>query len=95
MRLSQEKIGFLKKEILRIKPDADVYLFGSRTDNNKKGGDIDILIITAHQLTTREKSNLLMQFWNKFGEQRLDLVCFTPESNAAFKQLALLNAIKL
>ena len=46
VRLSEEEIKAIKetaKEILGEK--TKVYLFGSRTDIHKKGGDIDILIV--------------------------------------------------
>ncbi|ACO03481.1 MAG TPA: nucleotidyltransferase domain-containing protein [Persephonella sp.] len=46
VRLSEEEIKAIKetaKEIFGEK--TKVYLFGSRTDIHKKGGDIDILIV--------------------------------------------------
>jgi len=39
MRLEQEKAQFLKNEIQKVLPEAQVYLFGSRADE-KKGGVI-------------------------------------------------------
>ena len=46
MRLSKKEISFLKKKILQYFPDAKIYIFGSILDDNVKGGDVDIFIIT-------------------------------------------------
>ena len=58
MRLSKPKTDFLKKTITQYLPDTSVYLFGSRTNDDQKGGDIDILIIGERQLTGQEKRNI-------------------------------------
>ena len=43
MRLTQKEIEIIKNTINRYIKDSKIYLFGSRLDDNKKGGDIDIL----------------------------------------------------
>ncbi len=95
MRLDKDKIIFLKQLITNVRPKAQIYLFGSRVDHRKRGGDIDILILDNQPLSVSEKSKILMNFWNKFGEQKVDLVCFTREERSAFKRLALDQAIQL
>lgn len=52
MRLSQKEISIIKTKIKIIFGEAKIYLFGSRIDDNKNGGDIDLYIIP------REKTNL-------------------------------------
>lgn len=42
LRLSDEEINVIKMVIKNYDPNARVFIFGSRTDLNKKGGDIDI-----------------------------------------------------
>lgn len=95
MRLDPEKAQFLKKEIQAILPKAQVYLFGSRVDDEKRGGDIDILIVGKRKLDWREKGDVKNAFWQRFGEQKLDLVTFTLEEQAPFKKIALFDAIPL
>lgn len=59
---------------------AEVYLFGSRADDNKKGGDIDLLISLTGECENLElkkiKSVTGIQF--AIGDQKIDLVV-TPD----------------
>ena len=48
MRLSPREISIIKTTIEEYFPGASVYLFGSRTDPEKRGGDIDLYVITPH-----------------------------------------------
>ena len=45
MRLSSKEKSIIKEQITMLFGEADVYLFGSRVDDAKKGGDIDLYII--------------------------------------------------
>jgi len=95
MRLSLEKINLLKSTILSILPNATIYLFGSRVDDTKRGGDIDILILGDRKLNFIEKAQIEKVFFIKFGEQKLDLISFDYNSKDTFKEVALMEAIKL
>lgn len=44
MRLSNRLLNILQQSILNSFGNVDVYLFGSRVDDKKTGGDIDIAI---------------------------------------------------
>lgn len=55
--------------------DAKVFIFGSRTDMTKKGGDIDIYIQTTKQeAILKAKLSFLREFEKLFGEQKVDLL---------------------
>lgn len=45
VRLSDQEIELLKSKLYELSHSAKIYLFGSRVDDTKKGGDIDILIL--------------------------------------------------
>jgi len=95
MRLTPQYADFFRAEVAAVRPGAAVYLFGSRTDDRRKGGDVDILVLCNPTLTWEETSRIRRRFWEQFGFQKLDLVCFSPEDTNPFKKLVLLDAIRL
>jgi len=77
MRLSKVQIEKIKSIGQGIYgQDAKIYLFGSRTNDGKKGGDIDLIIETNNiQLTTLEnKIKYLVDLKLALGDQKIDLV---------------------
>ena len=47
MRLKDFEVQAIKDAVNSMDRDAVVYLFGSRVDDNKRGGDIDLIIISS------------------------------------------------
>ncbi|MBI4653445.1 MAG: nucleotidyltransferase domain-containing protein [Nitrospirae bacterium] len=95
MRISREQIDFLKNEILAIVPDAVVYLFGSRADDKKRGGDIDIMVLSNRKIRWKEKATIRWHYFEKFGEQKLDIISSTFKEEDTFKQIALHEGVRL
>lgn len=95
MRLKKEIREFLTGYVNENFTDAKVYLFGSRTDDNMKGGDIDILILTNEKLGFSSLSQMRINFYKNFGEQKIDLINFTYQDNDPFKDIALSQALEL
>ena len=50
MRLNQNEIEIIKKTLFDIFGDIQIYIFGSRLDDNARGGDIDIFIIPKEKI---------------------------------------------
>lgn len=73
MRLSNDEICVIKESVAVIDKDAELYLFGSRADDSKLGGDIDILIF-SDKITRASKRKIRNNFFDRFGEQRFDIV---------------------
>jgi predicted nucleotidyltransferase len=65
MRLSQKEVDFIKSEILKFIPDAEIYIFGSILKDNIRGGDIDIYIITNNIPDFLTKSNIKFELERK------------------------------
>ncbi len=61
MRLSKRIQNIIKKAVFENFGDVKVYLFGSRTDDTKIGGDIDIAIDT--QMDKEEFRKKKIQFF--------------------------------
>jgi uncharacterized protein len=95
MRLDNSIVEFFKQRIQQICPDATIYLFGSRTMDETKGGDIDLLILTEKPVENKVFRPIRIEFFKKFGWQKVDLVNFTYEDNSVFKRIIQTNAIEL
>ena len=79
MRLAEEEISQIVK-VLAIfigAQKAEIRLYGSRTDDNLKGGDIDLLVLLDESSTVdtllEKKHHILSQIKALIGEQRIDL----------------------
>jgi len=54
MRLTSDQIDAIKLAARSVLgDDAQITLFGSRTDDRRRGGDIDLLFETPHRLANR------------------------------------------
>ena len=83
MRLSPDQIQAIKTTAHDVLGEgAQVLLFGSRVDDSRKGGDIDLYIqglqldLQAQQLA---KAKFLARLKQSIGEQRIDVV-FAPNA---------------
>ena len=63
MRVKQEILTFLATEIKSKLNNCELYLFGSRVDDNKRGGDIDILILSSEKLKLKDKLVIKRKFY--------------------------------
>lgn len=66
-----------------------IFLFGSRADDSKLGGDIDILLVTENKLNHFELFKMKQSFFLAFRTQKLDIINVTNEDNSAFKNYVL------
>ena len=75
MRLKNNEIQAIKTTFNKIFKDGTIYLFGSRIDDTKKGGDIDLYISTPNKKDlVSKKIDFLVQLKRKIGEQKIDVV---------------------
>jgi len=76
MRLSYNEISTIVSNVHKFFGyNSKVYLFGSRTDDNKKGGDIDLYIEPENINNESQLINyLLVELENNLGEQKIDIV---------------------
>jgi uncharacterized protein len=99
MRLSEFEIACITNlAISHFGKDVQVFLFGSRTEDQKRGGDIDLFIrnINNEKLEIRTKINFLTDLMLKLGEQKIDVVLDNPAAkNSAFFKTIYQTAIQL
>jgi len=93
MRLTKLEVESIKDSIYRFDPDAKIILFGSRVDDTKRGGDIDLLVL-SEKITSRERRRIKINLYDKIGEQKIDMIV-TPEITTAFHKIALSEGIEL
>lgn len=77
MRLSTQQVKTIKALVSEIfGSDAHVHLFGSRLDDSKKGGDIDLLIQSNTVIDQKllKASRLAARLQLSLGEQKFDIV---------------------
>jgi len=89
MRLKKNIIDKLKQSVYDSFGDVNIYLFGSRTDDTKKGGDIDIAIDSnLSRLEFRKKkikfiSNLIKSNF----ELKIDIVDYNTKDKLLYKNI--------
>lgn len=94
MRLNNNEIKVLKDKLNSLSKEAKLFLFGSRTDDTKKGGDIDLLVI-SDILTKKDIRKLRIEFFKNFGEQKLDIVLDNSKLSNPFTKIIYKKAIAL
>jgi predicted nucleotidyltransferase len=75
IRLKDEEIEIIKEVAIEIfGEDAKVYIFGSRVDLTKKGGDIDIFIETQKEVSLNQEIDFLAKLELKGIERSVDVL---------------------
>lgn len=95
MRLSENYVSTIKKYFKTVFNEGEIYLFGSRVDDNKKGGDIDLYLKVSNKENLFEKKiKFLSKIKRDLGEQKIDII-FNQDKNRLIEQEALKWGIKL
>lgn len=77
MRLSDEYAAAIRAGVRKIfGPEARVWLFGSRADDSRRGGDIDLYIEApcGSDEVAQLEGRLYAFLVRRLGEQRIDIV---------------------
>lgn len=73
MRLATETVQVIRDAVLRVDPQAEIWLFGSRVNDAARGGDIDLLIV-SDRISFSDEIRLRTDILDRIGWQRLDLI---------------------
>jgi len=93
MRLTDQEIKAIKDTVYHYDKQATVYLFGSRVDDNKRGGDID-LAIQSKAIAWRDITGIQLKLYDLIGEQKIDIVIDRGQDDP-FVKMAVNNGIAL
>jgi len=95
MRITEYEKNVIIDAVKSVDPVAQVWLFGSRTDDSKKGGDIDIAILSEKiNKNVMQEIQVRRFICDKIGEQRIDIVTTNTGKEAIFR-LAVAEGIQL
>jgi len=96
MRLSREYRKIIKENSTSVfGKNTRVYLFGSRVDDRKKGGDIDLFVETDdHKDMLGKKIQYIARLNMLLGEQRID-VLISKDRNRPIEKIARAQGILL
>ena len=95
MRLSQRYVEVIKKNFNQFFQNGEIYLFGSRVDDCKKGGDIDLyLVLKEHSNLFEKKIKFLSRVKRELGEQKIDII-FNINNSRLIEKEAIQWGIKL
>lgn len=93
MRLSKTEIEAISQTIRRLDDRACIYLFGSRVDDAKRGGDIDLLIL-SEKLCESDRGTIRNGLHEKMGEQKIDIIIARDLSDP-FVRVAFNEGVKI
>lgn len=95
MRLTSIEHQAIKKYFIEVFKEGKIYLFGSRVDDSRKGGDIDLYLQikeTTHLVS--KKLDFLVKLKREIGQQKIDVV-FDKSLNRMIDRIAMRDGILL
>ncbi len=105
MRLSKKEVQkilqVVDQQLVQISfQKAELFLFGSRMDDSKRGGDIDLVLVLEKKEDTSRlqiKLGLLVSLKEALGDQKIDFKILNSEElkNDVFFQTAAAQKISL
>jgi len=91
MRLTQFEIDSIKHTFLEVFYAGKIYLFGSRVDDAKKGGDIDLYLELDKSFSVEElmraKIKFKLKLYELIGEQKIDIVVAKDKNRGIEKEI--------
>jgi predicted nucleotidyltransferase len=93
MRISGAEKEILVNSIRQVDRNARMWLFGSRADDTKKGGDIDIAVLSS-KIRLPERMLIRRSIIDHIGEQKIDMIV-SADGDEPFFRMAVETGIQL
>ncbi len=96
VRLKKSEIKAIKDSVRNFDPQAEIYIFGSRAKPEKKGGDIDILVV-SDVIGWKERRKIRVELIKLLGDRKIDLLVARKEEidKNPFFQLAIEEGVRV
>jgi predicted nucleotidyltransferase len=95
MRLSKQEIEVITSVVHRFARNAEIYLFGSRTRDDARGGDIDLLLLADERIDLHTIIQMKIAIQDILGEQKIDIISQQHGSLTPFGRLAKMDGMRL
>jgi len=95
MRLTNQNREIIRNAFAEFFSDGEIFLFGSRTDDSKRGGDIDLLILSDYKRDFKIISNFRIALLRRLGDRKIDILNYAYGDESPFLNLIKLNAEKI
>ena len=103
MRLGDRERGIIRTVAAEVfGPEAKVMLFGSRVDDARRGGDIDLLILLDGssenenlEALAKKRVHYLVTLEKALGERKIDLITAFPGDDRAIVGIAMATGVEL
>ena len=93
MRLTAHEKQVITAAVHHVDPDAEIWLFGSRADDRRRGGDIDLALLSG-RIGRKEIHAIRHEICDHIGEQKIDLVV-APTRDHPMLALAIEHGVPL
>ncbi|MFA6136938.1 MAG: nucleotidyltransferase domain-containing protein [Sulfurimonas sp.] len=96
MRLTPFEVQSIKKAFLETFIEGKIYLFGSRVDDSKRGGDIDLYLCPSQKFDDERirRRKFLIKLDEYIGEQKIDAI-LAKDENRLIEKVATRDGIEL
>jgi predicted nucleotidyltransferase len=92
MRLTEIERSVIVASVKMFDDAATIYLFGSRADDRKRGGDIDILLIS--DVLSKGSLDLIgEEIFKHLDEQKIDLVLSRRSEPSSFAEMVISKGV--
>ena len=93
MRLTPQQRNAIVSAVATVDAAAEVYLFGSRADDAARGGDIDLLVVSA-LVDAKARRAIRRRILDAIGEQKIDITA-VGDLGDPFARLARHGGVRL
>lgn len=80
MRIDKNDIQTIKLVIMKYIADAEIFLFGSRVCDDKRGGDIDLFVRTKKSISYDNELEILTELELRGIDRKIDLIIQAPNN---------------
>jgi predicted nucleotidyltransferase len=95
MRLRPFEQQAIRETVREFLPHAKVFLYGSRADDAKRGGDIDLMIVDTNPVSRAVVNDIRWKLWERIGEQKIDILGEQEGNFSTFATMVSFDAVPI